>query len=210
MNESRTRKVLIGLYAALAVIVGLTAIATAQTSTTENIKGSPTVDTAKRTGVISYVEGNTLVVRMSTGELRTFTVPDSLKFVIDGKQETVHDLEPGTSLKATIVTTSTPFTRRTITNVSGKVFFVSGTTVILTLPDGTNKMYKSLPHFKFTINGRKGDLSDLRKGMNITAEKIEETPGTEVATNATVFGSTPKSKAVVAQVPAPVATSARK
>ena len=210
MTGSAIRKILLGLYIALAVFSGLTAITTAQTSTTEKVKRLTAVDVTKLTGVIFYVEGNTLVVRMPSGELRTFTVPDSLKLVFDGKQATVHGLEPGTALKATIITTSTPGTRQIVTNVSGQVFFVSGTTVILTLPDGTNKMYKSLPHFKFNINGRRCNVSHLRKGMNITAEKIEESPETEVSTSATVFGSKPISKEVMAPASSPPPVSARK
>jgi hypothetical protein len=124
--------------------------------------------------------------------VRTFNVPEATKFVIDGKRVTVHDLRPGTSLRATIVTTTTPVTERTVTNLSGKVFFVGGTSVILTMPDGGNKMYKSLPHYSFIVNGRKTDVSGLRKGMMITAEKVEEVPTTAVATNTVVYGSSPR------------------
>jgi hypothetical protein len=170
----------------------LTDTAAAQTTSTESIKGTPIVDTTKLAGVVKYVEGNTLVVSMSGGGVRAFNVPDATKFVIDGKRVTVHDLKPGTSLRATIITTTTPVTERTVTNLSGKVFFVSGTSVILTMPDGGNKVYKSLPHYSFTVNGQKTDLSGLRKGMMITAEKIEEVPTTEVATNAVVYGRAPR------------------
>ena len=52
------------------------------------------------------VEGNTLVVKMSTGELRTFSnIPESRRATIDGKEVGVRDLKPGTKLTATITKT---------------------------------------------------------------------------------------------------------
>jgi hypothetical protein len=193
-----TRGIRTGLCIASSVVV-LTAVATAQTSTTATVKGNTTVDTTKLTAVVMYVEGNTLVARMSGGEIRTFVVPDTIKFVIDGKPVTVHDLKPGTSLRATIVTTTTPVTERTTTNLSGTVWYANGSTVILTLPDGKNKMYKSLPGYKFKVNGRDATVFDLRKGMMVSAEKVVEEPTTEVAHNTTVFGSAPRPKIIVAE-----------
>ncbi len=193
MTNNKTRTILTALFIASAISGILAGTAAAQTTTSrESIKGTPVVDTKKLAGVVKYVEGNTLVVSMSGGGVRVFNVPDSTKFVIDGKQVTVHDLKPGTFLRATMITTTTPVTQRTVTNISGKVFFVSGTSVILTMPDGGNRTFKSLPHYSFTVNGQKTDLSGLRKGMMITAEKIEEAPTTEVATNTVVYGRTLK------------------
>jgi hypothetical protein len=178
----------------LTTLACMTMTAAAQTSTTQKIPGTPKVATTKLSGVVTYAEGNTLVASMSTGELRTFTVPDSTKFVIDGKPMTVHDLKPGTSLKANIVTTKTPITERTTTKLTGTVWYVAGNTVILTLPDGQNKMYKSLPDYKFKVNGEDATVDQLKKGMQISAEKIVEEPLTQVAVNTTVVGSTPKTK----------------
>ena len=42
-----------------------------------------------------------MVIKMSTGEIRTVTVPDSRTAIVDGHEITVHDLKPGTSLTAT-------------------------------------------------------------------------------------------------------------
>jgi hypothetical protein len=93
--------------------------------------------------------------------------------MIDGKQTNVHGLRTGTTLTATYTTTTTPDIDRTVSNLTGTVWFVSGNTVILTLPDGTNKMYKSLPDYKFNVDGRDNDVSSLRKGMRISAEHCE-------------------------------------
>jgi LPXTG-motif cell wall-anchored protein len=144
---------------------------------------------------------------MSTGAFREVTVPDSRTAVVDGKQITVHDLKPGTTLTATYTTTATPVTDRTVQNLSGKVWFVSGNTVILTLPDGTNKMYKAQPHFTFKIDGNdKADVSNLRKGMNVSAEKIIEEPSVIVANNTEITGTAPPP--VAAQVRAPASSPA--
>jgi LPXTG-motif cell wall-anchored protein len=76
--------------------------------------------------------------------------------------------------------------------------------VILTLPDGTNKMYKATPQMKFDVNGQKATVFDLKKGMRITAEKIVEEPRTEITNNTLVTGTAPKPKPVeVAAAPAP-------
>ena len=62
---------------------------------------------------MTYVEGNTLAIKMSTGEVRVLTVPDSRTALVDGKKITVHDLKVGTTLTANITTTTTPVTERT-------------------------------------------------------------------------------------------------
>jgi len=212
MTHTTTRKILMGLCAAPTIFACLALTAGAQTTTSERIPGATKSATTKLSGIVKYVEGNSLVASMSSGELRTFTVPDSQKFVIDGKEVTVHDLKPGTSLSATVVVSTTPVTERTVTRLTGTVWYVQGNTVILTLPDGKNKMYKSQPHYKFTVNGEDAEVSSLRKGMIISAEKIVEEPMTEVARNTTVVGKAPKPKAVVAQsrasAPAPAAAPA--
>jgi len=191
-NNTSTRRMLKQVYAGVTIFSCLTMMAVAQTSTTEKIQGTAETTTVKLSGVVTYIEGNTFVAKMSGGGLRTFTVPDSLKFVIDGKTMTVHDIKPGTTLSADVVTTKTPITERTTTVLTGTVWFVAGNSVILTLPDGKNKMYQSEPDFKFKVDGQDASVNQLRKGMRISAEKIVEEPITEVATDTTVYGSAPK------------------
>ncbi|MGH9631219.1 MAG: hypothetical protein ACRD7E_23185 [Bryobacteraceae bacterium] len=194
------------------MILTLAVTAAAQTSTTQRIKGAATTTTKQETGTVTYVEGNTLVVKMSTGEIRTLTVPDSRTAMVDGREVTVHDLKVGTQLTATITTTTTPVTERTVSNLTGTVWHVSGVNVILTLPDGTNKMYKARPDMKFDVGGKKATVFDLRKGMRISAEKIVEEPRTDVAANTVVTGTAPKLAPVVAAAapaePAPVRQAA--
>ncbi|MFZ0592643.1 MAG: LPXTG cell wall anchor domain-containing protein [Bryobacteraceae bacterium] len=203
------RRILTELCMAVVPFTILSAIAIAQQmpkQTKEEIKGASTVTTQEASGTVVAVEGNQLVVRMSTGGLRTFNVPESRKFIVDGKELTVHDLQPGTQLTATVTTTKTPVTDRITTIGSGKVWFVSGNTVIVTLPNGENKMYHVKDSYRFDVNGQKASVHDLRKGMTVSAEKIVEEPRTEIASNTEVTGHAPPPpapKPVVAQAPAP-------
>ncbi len=175
-------------------------------TTKESIQGQATVTTETLQGTVEYVEGNHLVVRMADGNIREFNPPADRKFVIDGKELTVRDLKPGTKLTATVSTTVTPVTDRTKTVGTAKVFWVAGKSVILTLPNGENRTYQVKDGYKFIVDGQPSDVSGLRKGMTIAAEKIVEEPRTEIASNTTVLGQAPPPqapKAVVAQAPPP-------
>src|ERR1700704_803979 len=82
-------------------------------TTKDSIKSSSSVSTEQLQGTVEYVEGNHLVVRMTDGNIREFNVLESRKFIIDGRDLTVHDLKPGTRLSATVTTTTTPVIDRT-------------------------------------------------------------------------------------------------
>ena len=204
MTNNTTRRILLGLCTTLTVFAVLAVTATAQTATTEKIKGASTSTTLQESGTVQLVEGNTVVIKMSTGEIRTVTVPDSRTATIDGEEINVHGLKVGTTLTATYTTTKTPVTERTVSKLTGRVWFVSGTTVILTLPDNTNKQYKARDDMQFIVDGRPATVFDLKKGMQVSAEKIVEAPKVEIASNTAVTGHAPKPKAVVAQAAAPV------
>jgi hypothetical protein len=181
-------------------------------TTKQDIAGASTVKTEKLSGTVVVVDGNKLVVRMSSGDIRYFEPPASRRFTVDGQDLTVSDLKPGTKLQATVTTTTTPITERTTTVGTGKVWHVAGTNVILTLPNGENRQYKVDSNYKFNVNGQPATVFDLRKGMVVAAEKIVEVPRTEFATNVAVMGQAPAAPApVVAQTrpaPAPVQQAA--
>ena len=143
MNTVVVRKVLLGLCIALVCFTLLAVTAVAQQTTKATVKGSSTFTTQELRGEVVYVEGNNLVVRMSSGDVRTFNVPESRRFVIDGTEMTVRQLKPGTKLNATVTTTTTSVTDRTTTVGTGKVWYVAAPTVILTLPNGENRVYKA-------------------------------------------------------------------
>ena len=197
-----TRNVLSGRFLALTVLLSLATMAAAQTTTTELDKGPSTVTTYELRGEVAYVEGNSLVVKMSSGDVRTFNVPESRRFIVDGKELTVHELKPGTQLTATVTTTTTPVTVRTKTIGSGTVWFVMGQNVILTLPNGENKQYIVKDDTRFTVDGRPATVHDLRKGMVVAAEKVVEEPAIELATDTRVVGQAPP-QAVPAAEPVP-------
>jgi preprotein translocase subunit YajC len=193
---TRINTILTALTAIVAVfsMVSMTAAAQQQTpqTTKEIVKGQASVTTEQLHGTVEYVEGNTLLVRLADGGIREFNVPESRKFIIDGREVTVHDLKPGTRLSATVTTTTTPIKERTTTVGTGTVWWVKGTTVILTLPNGENKEYTVTDDYKFNIEGNKNaTVFDLRKGMKVSAEKIVEEPMTEIVSNTTVTGQAP-------------------
>ena len=129
---------------------------------------------------------------MENGEIRSVTVPDSARATVDGKELSVHDLKPGMKLQRTIVTTATPRTVTTVRTISGKVWQVNApNTVILTLPDNTNKQYRIPKDQKFTIDGQEKTAFELRKGMNVSATVLTAVPETVVAQQRKTTGSAP-------------------
>jgi hypothetical protein len=200
------RGVLIGCCVTLTV-AGLMAQSMPKT-TKETITGTATQTTQEVHGTVLDVEGNTLVVKLANGQVKTFTPPASRRFNIDGKDVGLQDLRPGTKLTATVTTTTTPVTERTTTIGTGKVFFVAGNNVILTLPNNENRQYKVKDDYRFIVDGKKASVYELRKGMVISAEKIVEEPSTEIATNTVVTGSAPPApkptaSPVASNLPAP-------
>jgi hypothetical protein len=162
-------------------------------TTKESIRSKASVTTEQLHGTVEYVEGNGLVVRMTDGSIREFDVPESRKFTIDGRDLTVHDLKRGTKLSATVTTTTTPVTDRTTTVGTGTVWWVAGKTVIITLPNGENRTYTVKDDYRFSVEGNKSaTVSDLKKGMKISAERIVEEPRTEIVSNTVVTGQAPR------------------
>ena len=185
------RRTLVGLSAALLIFTSAAAAQQMPRTTKEDVKGQAHVKTEKLHGTVVLVEGNKLVVRMAGGKIRNFEVPESRRFVVDGKDLTVRELKPGTTLTAVVRTTTTPITERTTTIGTGKVWFVSGNTVIVTLPNNENRSYKVAESYRFTVDGNPASVHDLRKGMTISAQKIVEEPRTEMASDIVVTGHAP-------------------
>ena len=204
-----TRKIFIRSCMTLG-LVGLFA-ATAAAQTTQQTTGTPTVTTETISGEVVKVEGNTLVVKMSTGELRTFSnIPDTKTAIVDGKEVGVRDLKPGTRLTSTITKTMTPVTVRTTTVKTATVWFVAAPTVILTHPDGTNKQYNVKEDVKFTVNGQPATVFDLKPGMTVSAEKIVEEPKLEITTASRVVGQSPGAAPTMAAPAAATSTAGSK
>lgn len=160
-------------------------------TTSSQAAGTPTTATEELRGTVVKVDGTTLLVRMSTGNLREFSVPSTRKFIIDGKEHSLQQLRPGTVLTARVTTTTTPATKTTTTIGSGKVWYVSGNTVILTLPNGENKTYTVEESYRFIVNGQKASVHDLRPGMIVSASKIVEEPTRTITSDVIVMGEAP-------------------
>jgi len=165
----------------------------AQDVSTTTVRHSPSeYETSLRNAEVVYVSGNDLVLRIEDGTLEHMVVPDSDKFHVDGREVSVHDLQPGTKLTEKITTTTTPRTVTTVRNIDGRVFHVKPpNSVILTLPDGTNQSYRIPEDQKFMINGQEKTAFDLRTGMNVSATVVTDSPETVLSENRKVTGQAP-------------------
>jgi hypothetical protein len=171
----------------------MTARAQAQTPAATQPATQPTVTapvTSKITAEVVQVEGNYLVVKQESGDLQVFNVSPERRFIVDGSPLAVGQLKPGTILTASYV--YTPPAGDTVTTVTGKVWYASGNTVILTLPDGTNKSYTVPPSFQFMVNGQPATVQELRKGMRVTANKIPVPPAVAFRYDMEITGTTKK------------------
>lgn len=183
-----------GLFIAGATILGITASLAAQTTTKSKTSGEKQVTGASTmTGTVVAVDGNWLLVTMQpSGLYRVFNTQQGRQFFLDGQPKLIGDLKPGTVLTATMITTSRPVSERTTTVTNGTVWHVSGNYVILTLENGENHEYKVPPSYKFMVQGKPASVSELRKGMKVSATRIVEEPSTELATTAIITGKAPK------------------
>jgi hypothetical protein len=173
------------------VLCGMLAAQPTPQTRKEQIQTGAASATETASGTLLSVNDNTLVVRLTNGNVRMFTPPPSLRYLIDGKELTINELKPGTKLNAAVTTTHTSITDRTTTVGEGTVWYVSGPNVILTLPNGENRQYKVKDDYKFNVEGRPATVFDLRKGMKVKAEKIVEEPRVVLSTDRRVTGTAP-------------------
>jgi hypothetical protein len=166
--------------------------AQAPQTTKEEVRGTTTTKTEQLNGTVAYVTGNNLVVMMSTGQVRTFQVPPTRRFMIDGKELTVNQLQTGTTLTATTTSYTTPVTVVTTTAGTGKVIWVAGNSLVLQLPTNEVKTYTVPEATKFTVDGKEATLQDLRQGMTVAAEKIVEVPKVDFVSDTVVTGHAPQ------------------
>jgi hypothetical protein len=190
-----------------------------QTATTES-SGQPTHEVKVERGTVIMVDGNDLFVRMEDGSIRHIpNVPESARATVDGREVGIHDLKPGMKLEHTVATTSTPKTITTVQTVTGKVWHVQPPSrVVLTLADGTNQSFTIPKGQKFNIDGKMVDAWGLKKGMNVSATKVVESPVTVVEQEKKLTGQmpapppppadTPVLVVLVAHPPAPAAAEA--
>jgi hypothetical protein len=162
----------------------LTLVASAQVQTSTNVEhGAPTQTVNVERGEVVAVSGNDLIIRREDRELLDFpNVPDNKTLTVDGKQLTIHDLKPGMKFERTTIVTTTPRLVTTVKTVTGKVWHVTPpNSVILTMEDGTNQSFKIPKGQKFMISGKETDAFGLKKGMQVSATAVTESPETVVS-----------------------------
>ena len=194
MNSPQlTRRIIYRALAACMLFMAYAVVATAQdTSTTAVNQGTSTHEVKVERGEVVYVSGNDVVIKMDDGEIRNFKVPDDARATVDGKEISVHDLQPGTKLEHTITTTTTPTEVVTVRTIKGKVWHVNKpVSVVLDLGNGQHKMYKIPKGQKFMVDGQEKTAFDLKKGMNITATVITTEPITVAEQQRKTTGSMP-------------------
>jgi hypothetical protein len=183
------------VFAVFAACVFSAALAVAQ---------APKTVVVELSGEVVQVQGNTLVVKLTTGDVATFNVPETRKFEIDGKEVSVHELQPGTTLTATVTKIEATVAARTKKSIKGRVWFVAPPTVILTMENGENQQFtvRADDDVKFAVNGKPATVFDLRKDMDVSAEKIVEEPRVEIKTDTKVVGHSPAPAVAPAAAPA--------
>lgn len=187
-----SRWLAVGAVSAL-ILVSSPLRAAAQDVTTTRVQpGTPTLETSVRNAQVVYVEGNDLVLRLEDGKVEHLRVPDSDVFTIDGKNVTVHDLQAGTRLTQTITTTTTPHYVNSVQTIKGRVWHVSApNSVIVSLPDGKNQVFRIPGDAKFFVNGQEKTAHDLRPGMKFEATIVTDDEHTVVSQNRTMVGEAP-------------------
>ena len=148
-----------------------------------------------------YVDENDLVVLESSG-VNHYTVPADFRFDINGKKVPVQELEIGTILVAVITTITKPETVRSTEVKRGMVWHVVGNTLIVTMENGQNEKFVIPGWFKFNVNGREMVVSELRPGMMLTANIIQEEQRM-VSTTTTRVAGTPAPQRTTPR-PAPI------
>jgi len=131
------------------------------------------VDTEVKRGTVLVAKGNSVLVRESSGNDHLYTVPEGFLIKVDGKDLTVDQLEPGTELIATITTITRPRTVQTTQVIRGTVWQVAGNSVMVTLENGERKQYVVPGGFKFSVLGEEKGLTELTRGMKLSATIIQ-------------------------------------
>lgn len=183
-----------GLILATVMCLAVARLTTAQVQTqSSTTSGTPTREVTIENGEVVAVEGDDLFVKMADGSLRDFpNIPPSARVTVDGQQVGLQDLKPGMKLTHTTVRTTTPQVVTTVETVTGRVFHVTPPrSVILRLENGENQAFQIPRGQRFMVDGRETDAFGLRKGMNVTATRITETPVNVVAHETHVAGTMP-------------------
>jgi hypothetical protein len=173
--------------------VGIAAQDITHPSTTKTIE-PPTHEvqtTHVQNAEVIHVSGHEVVVELENGKFELLNLADDVRFQVDGRDLTVHELTPGTKLSQDIHTITTPQEVTTLRTVKGKVWHINGPHLILSFPGGENKAYTVPDGTVFHIDGEDKTVFDLRKGMNISATVLKVEPVQSVTRHTVVTGQAP-------------------
>ena len=178
----------VGLFLAFAVCMR----AQVETVTTTTA-GQATKAISVERGEVVYVAGHDLVVKMEDGTIRHFAnLPDSVKVDVNGQMLGVPELKPGMKLHRTITTTTTPQVITKVETIRGRIFHVTPPrSVVITMADNKNHVFKIPKGTKFDIGGQETDAWGLKKGMEIKVTSVTESPETHVAEQRYTTGTMP-------------------
>lgn len=187
-----TRLSALPLLGAVALTLVAPGVSAQDTTTTHHNSGVSRYQADVRNAQIVYVEGNDLVLKLEDGKVEHMVVPSNEKFIIDGQELAVSQLKAGTKLTQTVVTTTTPHYVKTIRVLKGKVWHVNAPgSIILSLPDGTNQLYKVPSHAKFNVNGKQKSVFDVKKGMTLEATIVTDEEENVVEKSKSTLGYAP-------------------
>jgi RNase P/RNase MRP subunit p29 len=150
-----------------------------------------------KSGEVISVYGDQLVVKMSTGEVKSITVPAGFMFKVDGVDTPLADLKPGTMLTAAVTTTTTPEVVRTVKIKNGEVIKVVGSNLWVRT-EGQIKSLEIPAGFTFTQDGKQVTVDKLRVGTLLTAEIVYKSEKMLTEKDVQIGGAAP-----VAPAPAP-------
>ena len=76
--------------------------------------------TSTLNGTVWWAQGNYVVLTLENGEQKEYKVPESYKFMVEGKPATVHELKPGMKVTATKIVEEPQTELSTETVITGK------------------------------------------------------------------------------------------
>jgi len=168
---------------------------TAQTTTTQKVV----------TAEVVAVHGNKLIYKMD-GVVKEAQIPASVRFDVGGKKLSLSELEPGSTVTATIATKTTVVPGEKIVTIkNGKVLHVQGNTVIAQTEDQVIKKHVIPSDFPIIVDGKKTNVHKLKKGMTFSATWVTRAPSTTVTEReiADASAKLPEKPAAAAPAPAP-------
>ena len=124
------------------------------------------------TSTVVYVGGNDLVLKASDGKLLNFTVPAAYHFSAAGKEVSLADLRPGTTLTKAVSTGTDPKIVSAVSVVKGKLYASKPPDgITLTTSEGA-KDFIVPSGTKFTVDGKSLSISELKPDMMIEATVV--------------------------------------